>query len=138
MAATHPVVVTSLPRRIAALLCVLTFAQSAMVQCAGWQTSPEARRQCCREGACARVHQHDGTAAAAVAQTAADACCAQAPQQDKAASASPSGAAVPLGLVSALSRVALPLLPLLTTAPWRAPSPPSRVPRHLLISVLLV
>lgn len=109
-----------------------------MVQCAGWQTSPEARRQCCQEGACARGHHHDGMTATAVAQTEADACCAQAPHQDKASAAPGSGAAVPLGLLTALPPVALSPLPLSTTAPWRASSPPSRVPRHLLISVLLV
>ena len=52
-------------RRAVALLSVLTLVQGALVQCAGWQAAPEARRQCCQSGACAR---HEGVNAASQEQ----------------------------------------------------------------------
>ena len=74
-------------RRAVALVSVLALAQGALAQCAGWQATPEARRQCCESGACARHEQVDGDAHQQISQAAADDCCAQSQRSDS----SPSG-----------------------------------------------
>ena len=58
--ATHPRGVRSVLRRVASVVCVLAFAQSAVALCAGWQATPEARMQCCQDGACPLHHHEHG------------------------------------------------------------------------------
>src|SRR4029079_7333399 len=76
-AATHPKAVRSLLRQVTSAVCLLALVQGAVAQCAGWQSTPEARRQCCQNGACPLHHQHDGTSRTHLTQAAADDCCAQ-------------------------------------------------------------
>ncbi len=123
--------------RVAALLCVLAFVQSATLQCAGWQATPEARRQCCREGACPHPHQDQTTSG--VTQPEADACCAQAAQRESTPSTTAFAAVTPVVLVRLIPGAGtLPAITRAPAAPWDHASPPPRLARHLLLSVLLV
>ena len=137
--ATHPNGVGSLVRRVASVVCLLAFAQSAVGQCAGWQSTPEARMACCQDGAC-QMHRHeDGASRTRITQAAADDCCAQSPQRESSPSRSAFAATITLAVLQSLPSVILnpPPTPLIT-APWETPSPPTRVPKHLLLSVLVV
>jgi hypothetical protein len=129
----------SIVRRTAALLCVLAFAQGTLLQCTGWQATPEARRQCCQGGACPLQHRQDTSARTVVTQAAADDCCASSSRHDS----SPIGASIASFITLAvLQPLAHETLTLSANAPlspaWEAPSPPPHVPKHLLLSVLLV
>jgi hypothetical protein len=126
-------------RRAAALICVLGFLQGTLAQCAGWQATPEARRQCCQGGACPLQHRPVVSSATIVTQAAADDCCAASSRRDS----TPSGASVASFISMAiLQPLPMETLTLHTSAPlspvWNAPSPPPHVPKHLLLSVLLV
>jgi hypothetical protein len=114
-------------------------AQGALAQCAGWQSTPEARMACCQDGACP-MHRHDeGASRTKITQAAADSCCAQLPQRESSPSSSAFAATITLAVLQSLPPVILnPVPTTLITAPWEAPSPPARVPKHLLLSVLLV
>lgn len=149
-APAHSEQVSSVFRSTAAALCLLALLHGAVAECAGWQSTPEARRQCCLDGACPLHHETttDSTnsartavrtaAAAQLTQADADNCCAQAEGRDASPSAPVFTPTVTLALL-ALPAVA-PTLP--SASPlavvWTTPSPPTHVPKHLLLSVLLV
>jgi hypothetical protein len=124
---------------VASVVCVLAFAQSAMAQCAGWQATPEARKQCREDNACP-LHRHEhGASRAQMAQAAADDCCALSPPQESTPPTAVFASTITLAVLQSLPPVVLSLAP--TTplpAPWETPSPPTHVPEHLLLSVLLV
>jgi hypothetical protein len=125
-------------RRGASIVCVLSLGLSVAAQCAGWQPTPEARQQCCRDGACPLHRHQDGASRTQLTQAAADDCCAQ-----SAHDSSPSGtvfaSTVTLAVLVAIPSVVSTLAPTVPlTAPWETPSPPAHVPKHLLLSVLLV
>ena len=121
------------------VVCVLVFAQSAVAQCAGWQATPEARRQCCRDGVCPLRHHDDGTSRTQLTQAAADDCCAQSQGHESSPSGTVFASTVTLAVLQILPPVVLSLAPAaLISAPWETPSPPTHVPKHLLLSVLLV
>ena len=126
-------------RRIASVLCVLAFVQSAVAVCAGWQATPEARMQCCEGGACP-MHRHEhGGSRARVTQAAADDCCAQSARPDSSPSATAFASTLTLAVLESHPPAASSLAPApLLSAPWETPSPPAHVPKHLLLSVLLV
>jgi hypothetical protein len=137
--ATHPRNVRSVLRRVAWVVCLLAFAQSAAAQCAGWQTTPDARRACCQDGACPLHHHEDSTSRTQVTQAAADDCCAQSQRRES----SPSGSVFATTITSAVLQSAPPVVLSLAPAmplgaPWETPSPPTHVPKHLLLSVLVV
>jgi hypothetical protein len=126
-------------RRAAALLAALALAQGTLGQCVGWQATPEARRQCCQTGACARHERVDVASQQQISQAAADDCCAQAQRGDSRPSGKAFASTITFAVLSALPAVALAPAPgAAITAPWRALSTPPHVPRHLLLSVLLV
>ena len=120
-------------------VCLLALAQSAVAECAGWQGTPEARMACCQDGVCP-MHRHEsGTSRTKITQAAADDCCAQPPQRQSSPSRSAFAATITLAVLQLLPPVILnPAPTTLITAPWETPSPPARVPKHLLLSVLLV
>jgi len=122
-----------------ALLAVLALAQGTMAQCAGWQATPQARRQCCQSGACARHEPvHDGSHTQ-ISQAAADDCCAQSQRSDSSPSGTTFASSMTLAVLSAVPPVILaPVSATPVRVPWQTSSPPSHVPRHLLLSVLLV
>ena len=120
-------------------VCVLAFAQSALAACAGWQATPEARRQCCQDGACPLHHHSDKAPRTQITQSEADDCCAQSQRHESGPSGTAFASTITLAIVSSLTvvtPVTLPQLPL--AAPWETPSPPTHVAKHLLFSVLLV
>ena len=126
-------------KRAASLVCLLAFAQSATAGCAGWQSTPEARRQCCQDGACPLHHHSDETSRNQITQSAADDCCAQSQRHESSPSGPTFASSMTLAVVESLSPVLpsqLPLTPL--DAPWETPSPPTHVAKHLLFAVLLV
>jgi hypothetical protein len=136
---THSKSVRLILRRLAAVVCLLAFAESAWAQCAGWQTTPEARRQCCESGVCPLHHREGSSSRTRVTQAAADDCCAQ-PQQRE---SSPSGTVFGLTMMLAVAQSLPPFVPALApptpfSAPSAAPSPPAHVPKHVLLSVFLV
>lgn len=128
-------------RRLTALALMFAFAAGNLALCAGWEASPEARMACCANGGTCPMHKSDGLAAHSkrlVNQTEADNCCA-ASERGGSTPSTPSFAST---MAAALVAVALPILlpsPLRVDA-WRAdvPRPISAVPKHLLLSVLLV
>ncbi len=121
------------------MVCVLAFAQSAVAECAGWQTTPEARRQCCEDGACPLHHHDDGASTTRMTQSAADDCCARSQSHDSGPSGTLFASTMTLAIVRSLPSVVLTALPLIALGePWATPSPPTHVPKHLLFSVLLL
>lgn len=130
----------SVLKRVASVVCLLAFAQSAVAQCAGWQATAEARKACCQDGACPLDHEAEAAGSPAqVTQTAADDCCAQSPQRDSSPSATAFASTITLAVLQSLPPVVLSLAPTAPlTAPWETPSPPTHVPKYLLLSVLLV
>jgi hypothetical protein len=126
-------------RRVASIVCVLAFAQSALAECAGWQATAEARRQCCEDGACP-LHQHkDHAPKTQVTQSAADDCCAHSERHESSPSGTVFAATMTLAVVKSFASVVLnPLALVALSAPWETPSPPTHVAKHLLFSVLLV
>jgi hypothetical protein len=136
---THAGDVRSVLKRVAALVCVLAFAQSAVALCAGWQATPEARMQCCQDGACPLHHHEHGVPGPQITQTTADDCCAQLAGAESSPSGTVFASTITLAVLQAHSRVVLSLAPAMAiSAPWETPSPPTHVPKHLLLSVLLV
>lgn len=137
--AAHPNNVGLVVRRTAALLCVLAFAQGALAECAGWQATAEARRECCQNGLCPLHHHKDEAARAPLTQAVADDCCAKSQRQESNPSASIFASTMTLAVLESLPAVVLSFaLSIPLGAPWETPSPPPHVPKHLLLSVLLV
>jgi hypothetical protein len=126
-------------KRAASVVCLLAFTQSAAAGCAGWQPTPEARRQCCLDGACPLHHHSDETSRNQITQSAADDCCAQSQRHESNPSGPTFASTITLAVVDSLPPVVLSPLPLVPLgAPWETPSPLTHVAKHLLFSVLLV
>ena len=133
-ATTHPRDVQSVLRRAASVVCVLACALSA--QCVGWQPLPEARRQA---GACPLHHHEDGASLSHLTQAAGDDCCARGPRHESTPSGRAFASTITLAVLQPLPPVVLSLAPPTPlAAPWETASPPTHVPKHLLLSVLLV
>lgn len=129
-------------RRVAALAAVLTLCVGNAALCAGWQATPEARMACCQDEASCPMHHsesHGPGATHHVTQAQADDCCAGSERNESA----PSRTSVAAATIAAPVPASAPLI-VVPTAPalqeWRAfaPLPGSPVPKHLLLSVLLV
>jgi hypothetical protein len=108
---------------------ILAFSAGNLTLCAGWQPEPQARMACCAKGDRSRN----------VTQADADDCCAGATDRTQ----TPGGGATSSTLtVASLPLVATAILPAAVPAlhHWRtqAPHPVAPVPRHLLLTVLLV
>jgi len=129
-------------RRCAALAAVLTLCVGNAAVCAGWQATPEARMACCTNGTRCPMHtseSHGSGSKRVISQAQADTCCAATSSRTQSSVASSTfvlSHATPLPVAAGLGvPVAVPAL-----QEWRAlvPLPASPVPRHLLLSVLLV
>lgn len=129
-------------RRIAAAVAVLALGAGNIAVCAGWQTTAEARMECCLSSTNCPMHEsgrHDHSSTRGVSQTQADSCCAASSQRPE--SSSPHSTFAVSGPI-ALAQIAGFSSPM-TGVPaqeWRAlvPLRVSSVPKHLLLSVLLV
>jgi hypothetical protein len=116
------------------MLCVLAFAQNAWTECAGWQSTAQARKACC--GACHNDNQQSERHEYGVTQAQADACCA-ASEPDQSETAAMGGASVVLaaGPQLAVPAAAVTMIGRIHRFAHIRTSP---VPKHLLLSVLLV
>ena len=138
----HPTEVRVLSRRLATIAAVLTLSVGNLAVCAGWQATPEARMECCRNEATCPMHKsesHDSGSKHRITQAQADNCCSG---SERTQSTNTSSTFVVSGLV-ALAPATMPVV----TSPnvpalqeWRAfvPLPVPPVPKHLLLSVFLV
>jgi hypothetical protein len=128
-------------RRLAAIATVLMFSLGNLAVCAGWEATAEARMACCMNSATCPMHKSEshGSVATHLNQAQADSCCAAASNRTESPVASPAFA---LASSAALPAVIAQALPVSSPAlqEWRVfvPLPVSPVPRHLLLSVLLV
>jgi hypothetical protein len=135
--------VLSLVRRLAAVVAILALSVGNVAVCAGWESTPEARMACCMDDMSCPMHKaesHHSDSTRILSQAQADSCCAAASNRHDSASPSSafasSGALAPVQVAAALPAPhAVPAL-----QGWRAlvPLPVSPVPKHLLLSVLLV
>jgi len=72
-------------------------------------------------------------------QAAADDCCAQSVSPESIPSAIAFASTITSAVLQPRTPVVMSLVPApLLAAPWETPSPPTHVPKHLLLSVLLV
>ena len=131
-----------LSRRLSAVVLSLAISAGHAGVCAGWMPTPDARMACCSDGVSCPMHpsepQEDGSNRV-VSQADADRCCAASEQDDSAPS--PSSLSFVITLGNALSPVPVVIPKSLPQADiWRASvrMPAPRVPKHLLLSVLLV
>jgi hypothetical protein len=129
-------------RRLAAIVAVLALCAGNVAVCAGWQATPEARMACCTDDAECPMRKsegHDHSPNTALSQAQADSCCAASTQRrDSPAAGSPFASSGAITLVPVVAVVA----PTTAALPqeWRAlaPLPVSTIPKHLLLSVLIV
>jgi hypothetical protein len=139
----HPKNVELLLRRTAAFVVALALAAAGWAECAGWQTSPEARMACCLTGGDCPMHgstEPGGGSERVVTQAQADSCCASGTDDS-----TPSSAAFSLSwsaalVTSGLSIMARPAAPAVSFDAWRThvPLTVSRVAKHVLLSVFLI
>jgi hypothetical protein len=127
--------------RLAAIAVLIVLSTSAWAQCAGWQSTAEARMECCAQEEQCPMHAATGGSIShkLVTQTDADTCCAL---SGRAPSTPSSPSQVTPVVLAAVSTPAAVVLPDLTPLPdrWQALVPITviPVPRHLLLSVFLV
>ena len=138
----HPTDMVVLGRRLVAIAAVLTLCVGNVAVCAGWQATPEARMECCRNEATCPMHKsesHDSGSNHRITQAQADNCCSG---SERTQSTNTSSTFVVSGIV-ALAPATMPVV----TSPnvsalqeWRAfvPLPVPPVPKYLLLSVFLV
>jgi len=129
-------------RRLAAVAAILTLCAGNVAVCAGWQATPEARMACCKNSTRCPMHEtesHGVGRTRTITQAQADNCCAATSDRTQSSVADTTFA---LSSASALATPAGFVVPAPVHAlqEWRAfvPLPVSPVPKHLLLSVLLV
>jgi hypothetical protein len=138
----HPKDVVTLIRRAAAIAAVLTLLVGNVAICAGWQPTPEARMACCTSGMTCPMHATESRgirSRRAFSQAQADSCCATTSTRTQPSTSTAAFVLMNASAFVASAPVAAPaVVPALHE--WRAlvPLPASPVPRHLLLSVLLV
>jgi hypothetical protein len=134
--------VVSLVRRLSALAAMLTLCVGNAAMCAGRQSSPEARMACCMNGTTCPMHKskpHDTGSTRTISQAQADNCCAATSTRTQSSVTGPTYVVSNATALPVVSTVVVPV-PVLALQEWRAlaPVPVSPVPKHLLLSVLLV
>jgi len=138
----HPRHVVTFSRRLAALATVLTLYVGNLAVCAGWQATAEARMECCKNGTSCPMHKseaHGSRSTPAMTQAQADTCCAASSSRTESPTAVSSFALVNAAALPALVPSVVPVA-VHALEGWRALVPllVSPVPKHLLLSVLLV
>jgi hypothetical protein len=138
----HPLGVVRSGERLAAALMILALCAGNLAVCAGWRATPEARMACCQDETTCPMHKSESRHTDSkhqITQAQADSCCAGSERSDSATTRTAFGSVGIDALVSASVPVVVsPTVPALQE--WRAffPLPVSPVPKHLLLSVLLV
>ena len=132
----------TLARRLAAIATMLTLCVGNLAVCAGWQGTPEARMECCKNGTSCPMHKsagHESRSTQSLTQPQADTCCAASSNRTESPTAVSSFALVNAAAVPAIVPSVVPVA-VHALEGWRAlvPLPASPVPKHLLLSVLLV
>jgi hypothetical protein len=123
-------------RILTALLLALVAGVAPVAACEGWAATPAARMACCAEGASCPMREAHGDAHAP-SQAAADNCCAASETEPTApAQAFEPASPALIAVASPVVALAAPLRPLSARRDGRAAAP--AIPRHLLLSVLLV
>jgi hypothetical protein len=122
------------------LLLVLAFASSGWAQCAGWQSTAEARWACCMSDDCPmhRAGDEHSTRPTMVSQAQADSCCASAERGHATPSASPHVSSFPIAVLASPIPALGPDLAVFRARNSRTPTDVSPVPKHLLLSVFLI
>jgi hypothetical protein len=129
-------------RRLAATAAVLALSVGNVAACAAWQATPEARMACCQDESTCPMHQSEAHASSvkhSVTQQQADDCCAGSERSHSATTNSTFTLSAVVGFSTAILPVAADSrIPALQA--WRAfvPLPVPPIPKHLLLSVLLV
>jgi len=129
-----------LSRRLAAAAAVLALSVGNLAVCAGWQATPEARMVCCQHESTCPMHKSDSAGVKhSVTQAQADDCCASSERGRSATTHS----TFTLSAVVTFTAAVLPVAAGSNTPAlqaWRAfvPLPLPPIPKHLLLSVLLV
>jgi hypothetical protein len=128
-------------RRLSVLLATLALTAGNSAVCAGWLPTAEARMACCSRAHPCPMHEsdaHHGSSPDPIDQAHADSCCAASERHEDGAPSSP---LVLLPAAPAETPTALAVIPEPATAlrvsHAHAPPAPS-LPRHLLLTVLLV
>jgi hypothetical protein len=128
-------------RSAAALLMSVTLMTSSMAVCAGWLPTPEARMDCCTNGDPCPMHESSNDnrhSTRVITQDEADRCCASSERGDAAPSTAASAAVPHLAIVVAPVPFT-PFVDVIAHLPETAPPALlSHVPKHLLLSVILV
>jgi hypothetical protein len=130
--------------RAAALAVVLALLSAGAIPCAGWESTSQARHDCCVDGKCpdevSNTSGHSSSHPGGVTQAEADRCCAtseQTHQQRASQFADASFALIPPAETSTVLDSSALLLPdRIARDRASAPSPPTRL--HVLFSVFLV
>lgn len=138
----HPTCVVTLCRRLFAVAAVLMLSVGNLAVCAGWRATPDARMACCQDEATCPMHKsesHGSQSKHDITQAQADDCCAGSERNHSTTTRTSFIASAIVALVPAST----PLVVTLNTPAvqvWRAfvPPPLSPIPKHLLLSVLLV
>jgi hypothetical protein len=144
VAPVHPKIVELLLRRTAALVVVLALNAVGWVECAGWQSTPEARMACCSGDGDCPMHgstEPGGGSERVVTQAQADSCCAASDGDDSTPSAGAFSLSLSAALVtSTLSTLAPITAPAASFDAWRThvPLPIGHVSKHVLLSVFLI
>src|SRR5215831_2168960 len=122
--------------RLVAVLVLIVLPTSAWAGCAGWQSTAEARMECCAHEEQCPMHA-DGDESVShgmVTQTQADTCCALSQGSPSTPSSSSQIAPVTFVVVSTPVSMLVPYLaPFRSGWPAVVPIAPSPVPRHLLL-----
>lgn len=131
--------VRSLMTRFVAVVVLIVLPTSAWAQCAGWQSTAEARMECCaQEEQCPMHAGKYGTVSHTLTQQQADTCCALSERAPSTPSSSSQIAPITLALVSTPVAVLPDFEPLRNGWQSFVPIAASPVPRHILLSVFLV
>ena len=138
----HPTRVGTFSRRLAVLATVLTLSVGNLAICAGWQATADARMECCKNGTSCPMHKsdpHGSRSTHYITQAQADTCCAASSNRAQSPTAVSSFALVNAAALPAIVPSVVPVA-VHALEEWRAlvPRPAPPVPKHLLLSLLLV
>ena len=125
-----------LARRIGAVAIVVAICVGNLAVCAGWQATPQARMACCTNRTSCAMHGSDD-AVVAISQEQADGCCAS--QSSRTQSSVADSQVLPSKAI-ALAIVTNVVVTVPAVQAWRTvlPLPVSPVPKHLVLSILLI
>ena len=135
--------VVGLAQRFAAVALTFALVAGNAAMCAGWKSTPEARKACCADGVECPMHKgnsHRSGSDRVLTQAQADSCCASSEGKDSNQFGPTFVAAITAAVLG--DGIILPAnVPgLVLSGEWRtsAPIPVEPVPKHVLFSVFLV